>query len=182
VALCFFGDGAGNEGAFHEVSNLAAIWSLPLILLCENNQYAMSARAAEFTAGERISTRAASYGMPGVDVDGMDVLAVHSAVADARARARAGGGPSLIVAECYRLAGHFSGDTQSYRSRTEVQEWWARDPILLYRQRLAREGVLNEDAATELEQEAERAVDGALAFAISSPFPAPEEAFEDVYG
>lgn len=181
VALCFFGDGAANEGAFHEVSNLAAIWRLPLILLCENNQYAMSARAADFTAGGQISNRAAAYGMPGVDVDGMDVLAVRSAVSDARDRALAGAGPSLIVAACYRLAGHFSGDTQSYRSRAEVKEWWTRDPILLYRLRLAAEGVLNEDAAAEIEEEARLAVSGALAFAIESPFPAPEEAFDDLF-
>jgi TPP-dependent pyruvate/acetoin dehydrogenase alpha subunit len=179
VALCFFGDGASNQGAFHEVANLAAIWKLPLILLCENNRFAMSARAERFVAA--LEQRSAGYGIPAVEVDGMDVVAIRDAVSEARARARAGEGPTLVIAHCYRLAGHFSGDTQRYRPREEVEEWWKRDPVSSYRGRLVDSGVLNEDAADELAGEAERLVDGALEFALASPLPDPEEAFEDVY-
>jgi TPP-dependent pyruvate/acetoin dehydrogenase alpha subunit len=179
VALCFFGDGASNQGAFHEVANLAAIWKLPLILLCENNRFAMSARAERFVAA--LEHRSAGYGIPAVEVDGMDVLAVRDAVSEARARARAGEGPTLVIAHCYRLAGHFSGDTQRYRPREEVEEWWKRDPVSSYRGRLVDSGILNDDAADELAGEAERLVDAALDFAVASPMPDPQEAFEDVY-
>jgi TPP-dependent pyruvate/acetoin dehydrogenase alpha subunit len=179
VALCFFGDGAFNQGAFHEVSNLAAIWKLPLILLCENNRFAMSARSERFVAA--LEQRAAGYGMPSVSVDGMEVLAVAQAVAEARDRALRGEGPTLVIAHCYRFAGHFSGDTQRYRSREEVLEWQQRDPVLIHGRRLTEAGLLSEDAVSELEQEANRMVDAALEFAIASPMPEPDEAFEDVY-
>src|SRR5438105_15640511 len=112
VALCFFGDGAANQGAFHEVANLSAIWKLPLILLCENNRFAMSARVENMVAVSDLAERARAYGFPGVSVDGMDVVSVRDAVAAARSRAVRGDGPTLVVADCYRFAGHFSGDTQ----------------------------------------------------------------------
>ena len=181
VALCFFGDGAFNQGAFHEVSNLSAIWKLPLILLCENNQFAMSARVEQMVSVRDLTRRAEAYGFPGVSVDGMDVMAVHHAVTTARLRAREDDGPTLIVATCYRFVGHFSGDTQRYRSRDEIQPWLERDPISSHRRRLVDSGVLTEDAADELEQEAKRAVEAALEFAIASPWPAAEEAWEDLY-
>jgi TPP-dependent pyruvate/acetoin dehydrogenase alpha subunit len=179
VALCFFGDGATNQGSFHENANLAAIWKLPLILMCENNGFAMSARSDRFVAV--LERRADGYGIPCVEVDGMDVLAVHDAVAAARRHALDGQGPTMIIANCYRLAGHFSGDTQSYRTKEEVQVWWERDPIKLHRERLVGSGILTEDAADELAHEAERRVVDALEFAKASPFPPAEEAFEDVY-
>ena len=181
VALCFFGDGAFNQGAFHEVSNLSAIWKLPLILLCENNQFAMSARVEQMVSVRDLTRRAEAYGFPGVGVDGMDVLAVHDAVAAARTRARQAEGPTLIVATCYRFVGHFSGDTQRYRTRDEIQPWLERDPITFHQRRLVDSGVLTEDAAGELELEAKRAVAAALEFAIASPWPAAEEAWEDLY-
>jgi pyruvate dehydrogenase E1 component alpha subunit len=179
VALCFFGDGAFNQGAFHEVANLSVIWKLPLILLCENNRFAMSARSERFVAA--LEQRASGYGMPATAVDGMDVEAVMQAVAAARAHALAGEGPMLVIAHCYRFAGHFSGDTQRYRTREEVQEWQQRDPILVFTRRLTGAGVLGEDAVSELELEATRMVDSALEFALASPLPEPDEAFQDVY-
>ncbi len=181
VALCFFGDGAVNQGAFHEVSNLSAIWKLPLILLCENNQFAMSARVEQMVSVRDLTRRAEAYGFPGVGVDGMDVMAVHDAVAGARTRARLDEGPTLIVATCYRFVGHFSGDTQRYRTRDEIQPWLERDPIGIHQRRLVDSGVLTADAADELDQEAKRAVEAALEFAVASPWPAAEEAWEDLY-
>ncbi len=121
VAVCFFGDGALNKGAFHEVSNMAGVWRLPLVLLCENNQYAMSGRVDRMTCVRDLARRADAFGFPSATVDGMDPIAVHDAVAEAVAHARAGGGPSLVVATCYRFEGHFSGDTMRYRSADEAQ-------------------------------------------------------------
>ena len=178
VVLCFFGDGAANQGAFHEVANMAAIWKLPLVFLCENNGFAMSARATQMVAGGSIANRAQAYGFPGETVDGMDALAVHAAVRRARARAAAGEGPSLVVADCARFAGHFSGDAQRYRTRDELAPWLERDPLVLVRTRLG----LSEERARELTAEAERKVAEALEFATESELPEAAEAFEDVYG
>ena len=179
VALCFFGDGAANQGAFAEVANLAAIWKLPLILLCENNHYAMSAPSERFVAG--LGRRAEGFGIPCREVDGMDVEAVRAAVAAARGRAAAGEGPTMLIAHCYRLAGHFSGDAQRYRSRQEVQEWWEREPVAAYERRLVERGLLTADAVAELKEEATRRVEGALRFALASPEPEAAEAFADLH-
>lgn len=181
VALCFFGDGAINQSAFHGAANLAGIWKLPLILLCENNQFAMSARAEQMVAGGDLAGRAAGYGFPGVTVDGMDVVAVRDAVAVARERALAGAGPSLVVATCYRFQGHFAGDTQKYRTKEELQPWLDRDPIPAYRDRLVAEGALTAAAADAMGEEVDTAIREALDFAIASPWPEPEEAWEDVH-
>ena len=180
VALCFFGDGAINQGAFYECANMAAIWQLPLILLCENNQFAMSARVEQMTRG-RLADRGLALGIPSAEVDGMDAEAVHDAVRAAAERARAGAGPSLIIATCYRMAGHFSGDSQHYRTRDEVSAWAGRDPLLLLRKRLVAGGVLTEEAADELRLEAEQHVARAIEQAKSQPWPEPDAAFEDVY-
>lgn len=181
VALCFFGDGAINQSAFHGAANLAGIWRLPLILLCENNQFAMSARAERMIAGGDPVARAAGYGFPGVTVDGMDVIAVHDAVEQARSRAVAGEGPTLIVASCYRFLGHFSGDTQRYRTKEEVAPWLARDPLPAFRDRLLAEGVLSPAEADAMDEEVQTLMTDALAFAQASPWPAPAEAWEDVH-
>jgi pyruvate dehydrogenase E1 component alpha subunit len=180
VALCFFGDGAINQGAFYECANMAAIWQLPLILLCENNQFAMSARIELMTRG-RLADRGLALGIPSVDVDGMDAEAVHEAVREAADLARRGGGPSLVVATCYRLAGHFSGDSQRYRTREEVAQWAERDPLLRLRERLVRRGVLTEEAAEELRLEAEQRVDRAVELATSQLWPDPAASLEDVH-
>jgi len=181
AVLCFFGDGAINQGAFHEVANMAAIWKLPLVLVCENNQYAMSARVVEMTSVTSLARRAEAYDFYGTDVDGMDVLVVHAAVAEAVARAREGGGPSLIAATCYRYAGHFSGDLMAYRDASEADSWLARDPVDLFARRLVADGVLTDADVEQSARAAEAAVDEALEFAQASPLPDPTEAWTDVY-
>ena len=181
VALCFFGDGAINQGSFHGVCNLAAIWSLPLILLCENNRFAMSGRVEEMTSVPDLAVRAAAYGFPGVSIDGADVFAVCSATEAAVLRARSGGGPSLVVANCYRFAGHFSGDTMKYRTKAEAEPWLERDPVRLLRDRLIDDGVITEDEAVAIGVEAQALVDEALAWAEAQPFPSSDQAAEDLY-
>jgi len=181
VALCFFGDGAINQGAFHGVTNIAAIWRLPLILLCENNRFAMSGRVEHMTAVADLSRRAAAYDIPGETVDGVDPLAVRARVAAAVERARAGEGPTLLVADCYRFAGHFSGDTMRYRTSEEADAWLARDPIRLYEEALAASGYLTAEEAAALYERAEAEVASALEWAQTRPLPPATAAFEDVY-
>lgn len=180
VALCFFGDGAINQGAFHGVANMAAIWRLPLVLLCENNHFAMSARVEQMTAVKDLALRATAYGFPGANVDGMDVIAVHNAVRTAVDRARSGDGPSLIVADCYRFMGHFSGDTLVYRTTEETEQWLARDPIKAFAGRIALEDGVSQEAIEEIKAGAEQAIDAALVWAEQQPLPDPAEAWEDV--
>ena len=180
VALCFFGDGAINQSSFHGVANMAGIWKLPLILLCEDNRFAMSGRAELMIAGGDPVNRAQAYGFPGFSVDGMDVLAVKAAVAQARARALAGDGPTLVVAACYRFQGHFSGDTQSYRTKEEMAPWLERDPIPAFRSHMLAEGGLSEAEADAMEEEVATAIAEALEFAQASPWPEAQEAWEDV--
>jgi pyruvate dehydrogenase E1 component alpha subunit len=181
VALCFFGDGAINQGAFHGVANIAAIWKLPLILLCENNRFAMSGRVEQMTAVADLSRRAVSYDIPGETVDGVDPLAVRGSVARAAARGRAGEGPTLLIADCYRFAGHFSGDTLRYRSREEEEPWLQRDPIRVFEQRLVESGELTAEEAVELYSTAESEVASALEWAQSRPFPPAGAALDHVY-
>lgn len=181
VAVCFFGDGAINQGAFHGVANIAAIWKLPLLLVCENNRFAMSARVEDMTAVADLASRALAYNIPGHNVDGMDPLAVHDVVHAAAERARAGEGPSLIVADCYRFEGHFSGDTMAYRDKEEAEAWRLKDPIAAFRTAQLANGELTEEQAAEYESAAESAVDDALAWAKEQPLPAPEQAWEDLY-
>ncbi len=181
VAVPFFGDGANNQGTFHEALNLASIWKLPVIFVCENNMYAESTRITETTL-VKIADRAASYAMPGVQVDGMDVLQVYSAAKSSVQKARSGGGPTLIEALTYRYEGHESGDpAQTYRSDEEVQAWKKRDPILLFRNSLQSMGVLSEKQAEELEREAERKVANALNLARQAPAGDAVEAVSDVF-
>jgi pyruvate dehydrogenase E1 component alpha subunit len=181
VALCFFGDGAINQGAFHGVANIAAIWKLPLLLLCENNRFAMSGRVERMTAVADLSRRAAAYDIPGETIDGVDPIAVRDAVSAAAARARAGDGPTLLVADCYRFAGHFSGDTMRYRTREEDEPWLARDPIRLYEQALIDAGVLTAEGATCVHEAAEAEVAAALEWAQTRPLPPASAAYEHVY-
>jgi acetoin:2,6-dichlorophenolindophenol oxidoreductase subunit alpha len=181
IVGCFFGDGAVNQGALLECGNMAALWKLPLVLICENNGYAMSATPARTTAVQDLAMRGVGLGIPSVRVDGMDALAVRDAVSQAAARARAGDGPTFIVATCYRLMGHFSGDSQKYRSREEVQEWWSRDPLERLKRQLIGAGVLTADAVDELTAEAERTVGRALELAKAAPLPDPSEVEDLVY-
>jgi pyruvate dehydrogenase E1 component alpha subunit len=179
VVLCFFGDGAINQGTFLESANLAAIWRLPVVYVCENNNFAMSGRAEEMIAGE-ISERGKALGFPAAVVDGMDVLAVHAAVRTSIAHSRSRQGPSLIVANCYRFEGHFSGDTMGYRSAEEAAPWLARDPLVLYEAHLLKAGVIDQQEAASILEGAANAIDEAVQFAHQSPFPDPEEAWRDV--
>ncbi len=181
IILCFFGDGAANLGPFHEALNMAAIWKLPVVYVCENNQYAMSFSVKKAFAIERISDRAAAYGMPGVTVDGNDVLAVYQAVSQAVEQARAGAGPALIENVTYRWRGHSKSDANRYRTREEIESWKQKCPIKRFRARLVKEEVLTEEDADQIEQEAYAAIDAAVAFAEASPEPALETIEEGVY-
>jgi acetoin:2,6-dichlorophenolindophenol oxidoreductase subunit alpha len=182
VCLCFFGDGASNEGAFHEGINLAAVWKLPAIFLCENNGYAVSTPASATVAVKDIAERAKAYDIPGVVVDGQDAVAVYEAVSEAVKRARAGLGPSLIEAKTYRYLEHAIGmRAGAYRTEDEINQWKKRDPIVIMRGELIRNRVQGEQEVTDIEAEVRVEVDEAVEFARNSPFPAPEEAFEHVY-
>ena len=177
--VCFtvFGDGANNEGAFHESLNMASIWKLPVIYFCENNQYAMSMAIEKSAAIDRISKRAASYSMPGVTVDGNDVLAVYQAVCEAVTRARRGEGPTLIEALTYRWKGHSRSDKQAYRTRDEVAEWQKQDPIRRWALRL---NLTDAQLDAERESAAQR-IDEAIAFAEASPEPSVDNILDGVY-
>jgi TPP-dependent pyruvate/acetoin dehydrogenase alpha subunit len=181
VAVPFFGEGACNEGAFHESANLAAVWKLPVIFLCENNMYAISLRFEEFIPVKSVAVRAKAYGMPGVTVDGNDVVAVYEAVLKAAARARKGLGPSLVEAKTYRLAGHLCDDPGYYRPKEEVAEQWSRDPILRFEALLESEGILSRTDIVKLENEIKEAAEKAADFAKRSPHPPAAEVFTDVF-
>jgi len=183
VCLVDFGDGAAQCGTFHESLNMAALWKLPVVFVCENNLYAVSVPISEASASATIAQRAAAYSMPGVRVDGMDVLAVLEASEQAIGRARRGEGPSLIECVCYRYVGHSQHDPDSglkYRSREEIEAWKQRDPIVTFRARLAEFGVASE-SVEDLETRNRAEVDDAAQFALDSPYPDFEEAFTDVY-
>jgi len=181
VILCFFGDGAANLGPFHEAMNMATIWKLPVVYVCENNQYAISFSVKKAFAIERISDRAAAYGMPGVTVDGNDVLEVHEAASQAVSRARAGEGPSLVENLTYRWRGHSKSDANRYRTAEEIEEWKRKDPIKRHRERLIREGIMSAGDAAQMRLEAYAAIDAAVAFAEASSEPTLESIEEGVY-
>ncbi|MEM3044320.1 MAG: dehydrogenase E1 component subunit alpha/beta [Candidatus Bathyarchaeia archaeon] len=181
VAACFFGDGAVNQGMWHEGVNLAAVWDLPLILVCENNFYASSTHISKSLRIERVSDRASAYGIKGVTVDGNDVLAVYEAAGEAVERARNGEGPTLIECLTYRHGGHSRGDPATYRPKDEVEEWLKRDPIPRFKARLIEWGVLKPEEAEQMESEVEDEIRRAVEFAEASPWPRPEVALEDTY-
>src|SRR5215210_4595792 len=174
VTVCFFGDGALNQGILHECSNIAAIWKLPVVFLCENNQYAMSARSDKFTSVPDPSVRAVAYGFPGVRIDGMDVFAVYEAVSEAVERARRGEGPSMVVAVTYRYFGHHVGDPLNYRTKEEVDEWRKQDPIDRFQARLLDERIMDETRLQQLNERVNAAVEEAIEFAKNSPDPSVE--------
>ena len=181
VAVCFFGDGGANEGIFHETLNLAAIWKLPVIFVCENNQYGMSMSVKKAFAIERISERADGYGMPGVTVNGMELDGVHEAASEAVQRARSGGGPTLLEAVTYRYLGHSKSDANLYRTRDEIAEWRERDAIQRFAAVLESEGTLSEDEWRNLEKEAREKIEEDFSKAFQEPEPEPGSALEDVY-
>jgi len=177
VVLTLFGDGAANEGAFHESLNMAAIWDLPVIYLCENNQYAMSMAFKRAFKIERISDRAAAYGMPGETIDGNDVIAVYKAVQSAAKRARSGDGPTLIEAITYRYKGHSKSDRQLYRTREEVKQWMEKDPIERFRRLLD----VSDAEFEKMQQEAKEKIKKAVEFAENSPEPDVATILEGIY-
>ena len=185
VVVSFFGDGASNQGACHEAMNLASIWKLPVIFLCENNQYAVTTSFKDSVAVENISDRATAYNMPGVLVDGQDVLAMYEATKAAVARARAGDGPSLIEGRTYRYVDHSEGLSrivrEEYRPEEEVEEWRRRDPIELHKVALINQGVASRPEIDEVQSEVVVEIEEALKFARQSPYPDPEDLTEDLY-
>ena len=181
VAVAFLGEGAANIGAFHESVNLAALWKLPVVFVVEDNLYAISVPKTASTSVKSNAERGAAYGIPGVVVDGMDVMAVYEAAGEAIARARRGDGPSIIEGLCYRYRGHFEGDGEPYRTPQEVDEWRKKDPIPKFRQRLIQQGLVTEAEAAAIDQQVAAEVKAAEDFARNSPFPEPREALEHVF-
>ena len=184
VCLCFFGDGAANEGTFHESLNLAAVWKVPVIFLCENNGYAMFTSQAQSTAVVHIADRATAYNMPGVVVDGQDVVAVHESVSAAVARARAGEGPTLVEAKTYRYKDHseFGGlKVATYRADEEIAAWQAKDPIEIFLARLRSTNNLTDRECEAIRSAVESEVEEAVTFAEQSPAPASDALFEDLF-
>jgi TPP-dependent pyruvate/acetoin dehydrogenase alpha subunit len=181
VAVAFFGDGASNEGSFHESLNQAGAWRLPVLYVCENNLYGFSVPFREASAVTDIAPRAAAYGFPGISVDGNDVLAVYEAATEAVARARAGEGPTLIECKTYRHRGHSRFEKPVYRTDEELQAWLERDPISRYRDFLVNEGVLTEEAFERMVAEIRAELEEAIAFARQSPEPPPDAALRYVY-
>ena len=182
VCLVFFGDGASNQGSFHEALNLGSLWNLPVIYVCQNNLYAESTAQSQHQKIKDISVRGMAYDIPGVSVDGNDVVAVYETVSEAVERARAGKGPSLIECKTYRHLGHYVGDPSTvYRTKEEIEEWKKRDPIILHGERLLSVGIFQEKDLREIEGRAAREIDQAVVFAMNSPEPELEDALEDVY-
>ncbi len=181
VVACFFGDGAANEGAFHEAVNLAAIWKLPVVFICENNKYGMSFSTEKSFAIENISERAAAYGIPGVTVDGNDIEAVHTAVRTAVDRARAGDGPTLVESLTYRWKGHSKSDKNLYRTKEEISEWRDKDPILRFEARIRELGVLTEDEIETVRTQALEDMRTAVRTANSAPDADPSDLLDAVF-
>lgn len=181
VAVPFFGDGATNTGNFHEAVNMASIWRLPVIFLCENNQYAVSTNVRYALNIVNVSERAASYGIAGVSVDGNDVLAVYEVVTEAVARARRGEGPTLVETKTYRIEGHYAGEPQVYRDRTEVEEHRKQDPIKRFRHYLLKQKVVAEEDLDAIDAGVKAEIKEAIRFALESPMPEPETAMDYIY-
>ena len=182
VAVSFMGDGATNEGAFHEGINFAAVWKLPVVYVCENNLYSATTSIHLTTLLENpAADRASAYGCPGEVVDVNDVLAVNEAMGRAVARARAGEGPTILELKTYRKYGHSRNDACGYRPKDEEAEWFSRDPVRCFRERLLAEGVATEEELRAIEDEVDSAIDEAVEYAKAAPFPELESALRDVY-
>ncbi len=181
ITVCFFGDGASEQGTMHESMNLASIWKLPVVFVCENNGYAQTTPSAYHCAVQDIADRASSYDMPGFAIDGTDVFAVHEAAGEAIARARRGEGPSLMEAKAFRYYGHFQGDNLSYFTEEERARNLARDPIETFKKRVLERGLLSPEVLAETDARAKKIIDEAVEFAESAPYPAVEEVLTDVY-
>ncbi|MBO6756329.1 MAG: thiamine pyrophosphate-dependent dehydrogenase E1 component subunit alpha [Roseibium sp.] len=181
VTVCFFGDGANNEGAFHEALNMAAVWTLPVIFVCENNKYGMSTSTERSTAVKNIAERAGAYSMPGETVDGNDFSAVCQAIDAAVKRARDGKGPSLIENLTYRWRGHSKSDRNRYRTKEEISDWQAKDPIVRMSRMLKDHGIIDDAGLAKIERDVAQTIEEAIAFAAGSPSPKIDEATRYVY-
>jgi pyruvate dehydrogenase E1 component alpha subunit len=182
VVACFFGDGASNRGTFHEALNMASIWKLPILFVCENNQFASTTPFSYSTSVRSVAARAEGYGIPGKSVDGNQLLHVREASLEAVERARQGKGPSLLEAMTYRIRGHYEGDPQRYRTREEVEEQaTSRDPIRQFRDLLSRQEILSRDLDQQIQDEIVQEMKEAIRFAEESPLPSPTDALEDLY-
>jgi pyruvate dehydrogenase E1 component alpha subunit len=184
VAVAFFGDGASNTGTFHEGLNLAAVWKLPVVFVCENNMYAISVPSARSTAVSNIAARAAAYDIPGKVVDGMDVLSVYQAAQQAVTRARRDAGPTLLECKTYRFRGHYEGDPKRggvYRSAHEMAQWEKKDPITNLRTRMLKKGRVTLDQIEQIEQRIKKEIEEAVEFAKASPYPPARNVRENVF-
>jgi pyruvate dehydrogenase E1 component alpha subunit len=181
VAVCFFGDGAANQGTFHESLNLAAIWRLPVVFVCENNGYAEATTFEYHCSTSDIASRAQGYDVPGVVVDGLDAIAVFEVAGEAIARARRGDGPSLIEAKTYRFYGHEEGDAATYRTDAELEAHRARDPLTALRRHLTGQGIATEADLERITAAAQATVDAAYEAGAAAPWPDPAEVLDDVY-
>jgi pyruvate dehydrogenase E1 component alpha subunit len=181
VTVCFFGDGASNEGSFHEALNLAAVWNLPVVFVCENNLYGMSGSVKDMVKIEDIATRAKAYGFPGEVVDGTDIIETMNVTHEAVERARSGNGPTLIEAKTYRWKGHSKSDAKKYRTREEEKEWRSKDGIKRFKDTLIEAGIFTEEEAENLRQEAKQEIEDSVEFAKEGPQPGKEELLTDVY-
>jgi pyruvate dehydrogenase E1 component alpha subunit len=181
VTLCFFGDGAAEQGTMHEAMNLASIWKLPIVFVCENNLFAESTPWFYHCAAKDIAERGAAYNMPGLLVDGCDVFAVYEAVGEAISRARRGDGPSLIEARAFRYYGHFQGDASLYRTPEELAEYHRRDPLSQFRKRVVERGLVGVEDLDLIDSRSAAAVEQAVEQAKAAPYPRPSELLTDVY-
>lgn len=181
VVACFFGEGATNQGAFHEGLNLSALWKLPVVFVCENNLYAASTHIKRAMLVEDVAIRASAYGMPGRIVDGNDVLSVYEVVAEAVGRARTGEGPTLVECKTYRRRGHSRSDPGNYRPRAEVEEWANKDPIVRFRKVLIEEGTASESELDDLDKSVAIEIEEAIRFSESSPLPDPAQVLDNVF-
>lgn len=181
VVLCYFGDGAMNQGVCHESMNMAAVWKLPVIFICENNLYGMSAAVSRVSTTNDLYTRSCAYGFPGEAVDGMDVLAVKESVKKAVERARKGEGPTLIECKTYRYYGHSRSDPRAYRTKDEEKEWQLKDPIVKFRNSLAAAGIMVQGESDGVQAMVKQEIDDAVRFANNSPWPKPEEVMQDLF-
>jgi TPP-dependent pyruvate/acetoin dehydrogenase alpha subunit len=181
VCVCFFGEGTGNRGPFHEAANVASLWKLPVVWICENNGWAISTSVNKSTAVDDLSLRAVGYGIPGLQIDGMDVRAVHDAVSAAVSRARAGEGPTFIEARVERLRGHFMGDPETYRQKFARADVEALDPLVRAKKALLEAVQVSTNELDELHAEVQAEVDAAATEALAAPKPPPERIFEDLY-
>ena len=181
ITVCFFGDGANNEGAFHEALNIAAVWKLPVIFVCENNKYGMSVSTERSTAVKSIADRAVAYAMPGRSVDGNDISEVAEAVHEATKHARAGNGPSLIESLTYRWRGHSKSDRNRYRTKEEINDWIERDPIPRFASLLVNQGIMTTEDVAEMEADADTEIAQAIEKAKTGDDPSPADVIRDVY-